>query len=356
MNQRFPSPLKESNILNMNKKIIFILIFFASLGLGLALSYLMLGKQVPVVSPHQGAAVEAVYATGTVEPTIMVPIAPRSAAHLMDISATEGQMVKHGDILARLEDSEQQAAIADLNARLVFAQSDFARKEQLLKTRSVSRDIVEQAKSEVDSLTAQIAKAQAQASYLTLIAPADGLIIKKDGEVGELIAAAQPVFYLSCCAPLRITAEVDEEDIPQVAVGQDVLIQSDAFPDKIYHGKISAITPKGDAVARSYRVRISFDDAAHPFMIGMTVETNIIIQKIDNALLVPAMALADKNKVQVVRNHMLQTIEVKTGIQNVDNVQIISGLTLADRVVVPFDKTIRNGQKIRGVSSVESIK
>ena len=340
----------------MNKKVTITLIFLACLGLGFAIPFFVLTKDVTVASPHQGQAIEAVYATGTVEPTIMVPIAPRSAAHLMELSATEGQTVKRGDVLARLEDSEQQAAIADLNARLVFAQSDFNRKQQLLKTRSVSRDILEQAKSEVDSLNAQIQKAKAQAAYLTLIAPADGLIIKKDGEVGELIAAAQPIFYMSCCAPMRITAEVDEEDIPQVVMGQEVLIQSDAFPDKVYHGKISAITPKGDSVARSYRVRISFDDAQNPFMIGMTVETNIIIQKIDNDLLIHVTALENKNKVQVIRGNVLKTLTVTTGIQNVDDVQITNGLTVSDSVVVPYNENLKDGQKVRVTPHTESVK
>lgn len=340
----------------MNKKIVISAIFLVCLGLGFAIPFFVLTKEVVVTSPHQGQAVEAVYATGTVEPTVMVPIAPRTAAHLMELSATEGQAVKRGDVLARLEDSEQQAAIADLDARLVFSRSDYTRKEQLLKTRSVSRDVLEQAKADVGSLTAQLEKARAQASYLTLIAPADGLIIKKDGEVGELIAAGQPIFYMSCCASMRITAEVDEEDIPQVAAGQEVLIQSDAFPDKVYHGKVSAITPKGDSVARSYRVRIAFDDANNPFMIGMTVETNILIQRIGNALLVPATALADKNKVQVVRDGVLQTVVVTTGIQNVDDVQISNGLSLSDSVVVPFDKNLQDGQKVRVKPYKESVK
>jgi RND family efflux transporter MFP subunit len=340
----------------MNKKIAIFVIFLVCVGLGFAVPFFVLTKDVAVATPHQGQAIEAVYATGTVEPTIMVPIAPRTAAHLIELRAIEGQTVQRGDVLAKLEDTEQQAAIADLNARLVFSKSDLSRKEQLFKTRSISRDILEQAKADADSLIAQIEKAKAQASYLTLIAPADGLIIKKDGEIGELIAAAQPVFYMSCCAPMRVTAEVDEEDIPQVSVGQEVLIQSDAFPDKVYHGKISAITPKGDSVARSYRVRITFDDANNPLMIGMTVETNIIIQKIDNALLIPATALANKNKVQLVRDGALQTVTVTTGIQNVDNVQITNGLASSDTIVVPFDKNLKDGQKVRVKPYIESVK
>lgn len=339
----------------MNKKTLIFLFISGCLGLTLVISLWVFPPPVRVLSPHEGQAIEAVYATGTVEPTIMVPIAPRTAAHLIELSAIEGQVVKRGDVLARLEDSEQQAAISDLTARLVFAGSDFARKEQLLKTRSVSRDVLEQAKSEVDSLSAQLEKAKAQASYFRLISPADGMIIKRDGEIGELISSGQPVFYMSCCAPLRITAEVDEEDIPQAAIGQEVLIQSDAFPDKVYHGKIAGITPKGDPVARSYRVRISFDDPNHPFMIGMTVETNIIIQKIEKALLIPAISIAKKNKVQVVRDGVLKDLTIVPGIQNGEDIQIISGLVKTDQIVVPFDQNLKDGQKVRITPYTESI-
>lgn len=342
-------------MLNMNKKTLIFLFISGCLGLTLVISLWVFPPPVRVLSPHEGQAIEAVYATGTVEPTIMVPIAPRTAAHLIELSAIEGQVVKRGDVLARLEDSEQQAAISDLTARLVFAGSDFARKEQLLKTRSVSRDVLEQAKSEVDSLSAQLEKAKAQASYFRLISPADGMIIKRDGEIGELISSGQPVFYMSCCAPLRITAEVDEEDIPQAAIGQEVLIQSDAFPDKVYHGKIAGITPKGDPVARSYRVRISFDDPNHPFMIGMTVETNIIIQKIEKALLIPAISIAKKNKVQVVRDGVLKDLTIVPGIQNGEDIQIISGLAKTDQIVVPFDQNLKDGQKVRITPYTESI-
>ncbi len=342
-------------MLNMNKKTLIFLFISGCLGLTLVISLWVFPPPVRVLSPHEGQAIEAVYATGTVEPTIMVPIAPRTAAHLIQLSAIEGQVVKRGDVLARLEDSEQQAAISDLTARLVFAGSDFARKEQLLKTRSVSRDVLEQAKSEVDSLSAQLEKAKAQASYFRLISPADGMIIKRDGEIGELISSGQPVFYMSCCAPLRITAEVDEEDIPQAAIGQEVLIQSDAFPDKVYHGKIAGITPKGDPVARSYRVRISFDDPNHPFMIGMTVETNIIIQKIEKALLIPAISIAKKNKVQVVRDGVLKDLTIVPGIQNGEDIQIISGLVKTDQIVVPFDQNLKDGQKVRITAYTESI-
>ena len=331
----------------MKQKIILFAVFLGAVVAGLAVPAFFLTKTVSITKPRIGSAVEAIYATGTVEPTIMVPLAPRSAAHITELIAEEGQSVKKGDILARLEDNEQQADIANLTAQLAFAESDFQRKETLYKTKSTSQNIVDAAKAQRDSLAAQLDKVKAQAGYFSLVAPADGLIIRKDGEVGELIPAGQPVFYMSCCAPLRITAEVDEEDIPLVKDDQEVLIQSDAFPDQVFHGKVASITPKGDPVARSYRVRITYDTAVTPLMIGMTAETNILVKKTDQAMLLPASAVGSGNRIQIASNGAIKTVPVQTGIKNVDQIEIASGLQSTDDVIVPFHPDMKDGQKIR---------
>lgn len=91
---------------------------------------------------------------------------------------------------------------------------------------------------------------------------------------------------------LRVSAEVDEEDIVLVRVGQKVLIRSDAFPNQIFYGRVKSITPKGDPIARSYRVRINFSEN-NPLLIGMTAETNIIVHEKKNALLLPVSSISE---------------------------------------------------------------
>lgn len=340
----------------MNKKIIFSAIFLLCFAAGALAPRFLMGQKVDTVLPHTGEAIEVIYATGTVEPTIMVPIAPKNAGHLTELAASEGQTVKKGEILAQLENTEQQAVITDLTVQLKFAEDDFNRKRQLYNAKSISRDIFEKAQSSLESLKAQLEKAEAQAAYTTLIAPADGLIIKRDGQIGELIGSGQPIFYISCCAPLRITAEVDEEDIPQVKKGQKVLIQTDAYPNTVFHGEITSITPKGDPVSRSYRVRLSFDDNEGRLMIGMTTETNIITKKSENALLIPISALSNDNRVIQVVNNIAKYQKVETGIQGTDTIEIVSGLSKESTVISKYDTNIKDGQKVRGIPKIESAK
>ena len=124
-------------------------------------------------------------------------------------------------------------------------------------------------------------RAQAQRDYNQLVAPADGIVLRRDGEPGQFVAAGQTVLTLACCAPLRVSAEVDEEDIPRVVVGQKVMLRTDALPGRLFDGEVAEITPKGDPVSRSYRVRIRLADApavdAGPLRTGMTMDANLIV-------------------------------------------------------------------------------
>lgn len=306
---------------------------------------LLLPASVKVVQPSRGPAVAAVYATGSVEPTVMVPIAARSPGRLLELLADEGQVVRKGDVLARLDDADLVNTIAELQAKAAFAQSEFERKAKLYEQRLVSRQGFDQAKTELDAANAAVSRATAQADYMKLIAPEDGTIIKRDGEIGQMIAANQTVFSLSCCAPLRISAEVDEEDIVKVQPGQKVLIRADAFPDEVFNGIVKSITPKGDAVARSYRVRIELEGTT-PLLIGMTAETNIILSEKADALLVPSSVLKG-NKVQVVRDDIIAEQEVVIGARGKGQTEIVSGLSATDVVVESFNPALNVGQKIR---------
>ena len=118
----------------------------------------------------------------------------------------------------------------------------------------------------------------------TITAPMDGVVLRRDGEVGEIAEAGQILFRVGVPKPLQVVAEVNEEDIPRVAVGQTVLLRTDAFPDRRLEGKVREITPMGDAVAKTYRIRIALPDDT-PLQLGMSVEANVVTREKADALL-----------------------------------------------------------------------
>ncbi len=300
---------------------------------------------VETAQPTRGPAVRAVYATGTVEPTVMVPLAPRNAGRLMELKADEGAQVREGQELARLEDADLQRSVDELQARAQFAKTQLERAQTLLDRglgTALERD---RSRSEWQAADAAVARARALRSFMTLTAPADGQILRRDGEVGQLIPANQPIFYFARRQALRIEAEVDEEDITLVQLGQRVLIRAPALPDRVIDGRLASITPKGDPVSRSFRVRIEPVTEA-PLRIGMTAEVNIIVAERSDALLAPASAVADGH-VWIVRDGQLHRQPVQTGVNGENRIEILSGLTDADRIVIRPPAGLREGRRAR---------
>jgi RND family efflux transporter MFP subunit len=155
----------------------------------------------------------------------------------------------------------------------------------------------------------------------------------------------QAVFYVTCCKPLRVTAEVDEEDIPRVHIGQASVLRADALPGQLIKGSVAEVTPKGDPVARSYRVRIALDDAAN-LKVGMTVDANLIVAERQNALLIPTTAV-QKGKVWIVKDGKLAQIEVKTGVIGALRTEILDGIAPDAQVVTAPAPDLREGRAAR---------
>ena len=303
-------------------------------------------KTVTVVKAVRSSAVQAVYATGTVEASITVRIAPQVAGRLAELKADEGQAVKAGDVLARLDDSDVRASVSELEARSTYAAQEFDRVGTLLKQGWAAKEKFDQTRSEMEAAKHAARRANELMTFMQLRTPVDGTVIRRDGEVGDFIPVNQVVFYLAKAgAPLRITADVDEEDIPLVKVGQRVLIRSDAFPSRVFSGEVNEITPKGDPIARSYRVRIHLP-ADTALLIGMTAETNIVTAEKPDALMIPASAVMGSSA-WVVRDGKLENVPVQTGIKGRERVEAVAGLAEGDMVVTEPSNRLEAGQTVR---------
>lgn len=333
-----------------NIRIIFIVAGGAIVAL--AAWWLLSARAVDVVLPVHGPAVDAVYATGSVEPEVMFPVAPRVAGRLTALLVDEGDEVSSGQPLAQLEDADVKANLAQLQAREANARNVLARVEKLLPENGASQKDYDSARADVRAATEARKAAQAQLDYMRLVAPVSSTVVSRDGEVGQLIPVGQTVFWLAGEGALRITTQVDEEDIPRVALGQDVLLRADAFPGQVFKGTVASITPKGDDVARSFRVRIHLAEGT-PLRIGMTVEANIILARRDDALLVPSASLND-NSVWTVANGRLQRQPVTVGVVGVSLTEVLAGLDARSQVVAKPKDWFKAGKSVRISRAVSS--
>jgi HlyD family secretion protein len=275
--------------------------------------------------------IRAVYATGTVEPVQWAKLAPHKTSRLLEYVFDEGQAVAKGSVVAQMENHVEKEKLAEAQARLEFSNKELERYSALVKQNAVSRKQLEDAQRAQKESQAQVQAILQELKDLTLISPLDGIVLRRDVEHGETVQAGEVIFWVGQPKPLRISAEVDEEDIAQVAVGQKALIKSDAYPDQVFEGKVSEITPKGDSVNKVFRVRVALPDDA-PLLTGMTTEVNIIVKTVENALVVPKDSESG-GKVWRITGGKPKENPVKTGIKGDTDIEIINGLQEGDIVL-----------------------
>jgi RND family efflux transporter MFP subunit len=268
---------------------------------------------VDLVPVERGPAVRAVYATGNVEPVRWAKITPLVQGRIEEIYVHENAEVAPGELLARLDETEIRATVTELEARRDYLVHEVDRTRALLTKGHGTEKAYELASSEYQQVLAAIAAANARRDHYILRSPIAGMVLRRDGEVGEVVNSQSVMYWIGRPKPLRIEAEVDEEDIARVAVGQTTLIKADAFPDQPLAGTVAEITPKGDPVNKSYRVRIALPDDT-PLMIGMTTELNIVIERRDDAHLVPDTAVQD-GRLWTVVDGRARPVPVRVGIR-----------------------------------------
>lgn len=302
---------------------------------------------VEVARVHRGTAAEIVYATGVVEPRYWSKVSTLQRERIVWICDCEGQRVKKGDILARLDDREEVATLAEMEARRARLEGDVARAQSLLEKKVTTQTAYEQVLTQLHEYEARIDAQKQRIDVLKLRAPMDGVVLKKDGQVGEIAVATgdDALFWVGEPKPLRIVADVNEDDIPRVKVGQKVLLRSDAFKDKILEATVSEITPKGDPINKTFRVYLGLPDDT-PLSIGMSVEANIVVEEHKDVLLVPGEAVIDDHVFRVDERKLIR-VPVTLGIHGTRMVEVRSGLKEGDLVASPAASTMKTGERVR---------
>jgi len=299
---------------------------------------------VDTAAARRGDAAEIVYATGVVEPRTWAKVTPLIRERITWLCNCEGETVDQGAELARLDDREAQAALAELKARLQLAHDELERQSVLAGRNVASQQALDRARSEVAQYEALVAGQTARIGSHVLRAPSAGVVLRQDGEVGEIAEPGTILFWVGRPTPLLVIADVNEEDVPRVEVGQRVLLRSDAFPARELEAVVDSVTPKGNPVTKTFRVRLRLPDDT-PLRIGMSVDVNIVVRVSESTLLVPGLAV-EGAAVFVVEHGTARRRSVEVGIRGTRATEVLSGLGEGERVITPFPADLADGARV----------
>lgn len=257
------------------------------------------------------AITKYVSATGIINPVITVEVGSQISGNIKELFADFNSEVKAGQIVAQLDPAVYQAVVAQQEGEVANARAslDLAKLTAKRKQALVERDASPQA--DLDSALAELAQAEAQLKIrtanlqkakvdldrCTIYSPIDGIVITRDVDVGQTVAASMsaPVLFTIAndLTKMQINAAVAEMDVGTVKDGQDVDFTVDAFPFDTFKGKVTQVRNAATTVSNvvTYDVIITVDNNELKLKPGMTADVKIVVAQNTDALRVPNAAL-----------------------------------------------------------------
>jgi HlyD family secretion protein len=322
----------------------------------------------------RGKIVEHITASGTLSAVVSVDVGSQVSGKISGLYVDFNSPVKKGQLVAEIDPTIYQAALRQAEGDLASAQADVTLKRQNLERKRILVPLKAASQLDLDQATAELAQseaavtikqaalesAQANLGYCKITAPVDGIVITRDVDLGQTLAAAMstPVLFTIAqeIAKMNIKADVSEADIGQVKDGQPVDFTVDAFPDDVFHGTVTQVrkSPTTTQNVVTYQVLISVDNPEQKLFPGMTADVSILVAERDNALKISnttlrytppdnavyegtAPATLQRNERLIYSTSAdgtkLKPIIVKAGITDGINTEILDGLSEGARVV-----------------------
>jgi len=339
------------------------------------------GREVDLTSavltyPSQANAVLS--ASGYVVAQVKAAVASKGTGRLVYLGFEEGDRVKKGEIIARLEDEDVRAALEKSQADVQLARADsedahqtLLRQQKLYASGLSSRAELDAAQARFSRVRAQIRSSDAAVraaevgvENTRIRAPFDGTILTKNADVGEVFApfassanSRGAVVTMADMSSLQVEADVSESNIVRVRAGQPCEITLDAYPEKRYAGKVHKIVPTADRAKATVLTKIAFSEIDGQVLPEMSAKVTFLSKESDMAaagappkLTVPSSSVVSRGGAQVVllaRDGIIQEVPVATGGVIGDRVEIKEGIRPGDQVVLTPDAGLTSGTRIQ---------
>ena len=292
----------------------------------------------------------AIYsATAALEADGEAEVVAKVGGEIVELLVEEGDIVKSGQILARLDGDRLRLETQQARANLAKLEQEHKRNTNLRERGLISADAFENIRYEMDSLRATYNMARLELSYTEIKAPIDGVVADRYVKLGNTITADEPVFHVSDMDPLLGYLHVPEREFRKLSPGQQVRISVDAMPDKSFSGVVARISPTVSPETGTFKVTVEVTDNDGQLKPGMFGRFNIIFDKREQAILVrrSAIIIGDlETVVYVIEDGVAHRRPITTGYTSDENIEIVEGLTGDEVIVVVGQSGLKDGTKI----------
>jgi len=329
-------------------------------------------------------------ASGYVVAQRKAAVASKVTGRLVAISVEEGDTVKKGDVIARLENEDTAAArkqaaasleasraeLERAKAELEDAKTNLTRQKELLAKDYISKvdydsadarykkahASVSSAEATIRASSAALQGAEVALAYTFIRAPFDAVVLTKDADIGDIVTpigaaadAKAAVVTIADMDSLLVEADVSESNLKQVKVGEPCEIQLDAFPDLRFRGKVHMIVPTADRTKASVMVKVKFLDKDKRILPEMSAKVAFLQRPLTAEELQPRLAVnasavvarADTRYVFLIKNHVAVKTPITVGEHFGDMIEVLEGIEKGDRVILKPVEKIRDKARVK---------
>ena len=252
---------------------------------------------VPVEAvPVSRRSISASYSgTATLEPESEAQVAAKVSGVLLKLLVEEGDQVKAGQVLAKLDDENPRLNVAKAQATLRKLENDYRRSSEMFERKLLSVEQNDKIRYDLETQRATYDLARLELSYTDIVAPISGVISRRLVKVGNFIQVNQALFQIDNFDPLLAVLNVPERELNTLRAGQLVNMRVDSIPDHVFEGRIQRISPVVDSTTGTFRVTCEFRDASGRLKSGMFGRLEIVYAKHDDVLTIPRAALIEED-------------------------------------------------------------
>jgi membrane fusion protein (multidrug efflux system) len=305
---------------------------------------------VEVVPLERGTIESALRFSSTLEAERDVQVLAEAQRRVVELRVEEGDSVRAGALLVRLQDDEQRSALDKAEIELREATREFNRQKSLYEQNLVSEQVYNDAASVFDQAEIAVDDARRNLAYTEVRAPFGGVVTERLVNVGDHVTLNQPLFRVIDFDSIVARIYVPQKELPTLEPGLAARITADAVGGASLVGAVDRIAPVVDPGTGTVKVTVAIprQQGLRP---GLFVEVELVTAVHEDALLLPKRAVVyDNDQLFVFRlgdERRVQRVKIEPVLEDVDNIEPASGLSEGDQIVVAGQASLKDGALVR---------
>jgi RND family efflux transporter MFP subunit len=308
---------------------------------------------VEITTIKRGLISDFILLSANLETEKMADVYSRVQGLVDNISAEEGDVVKKGHVMMKLEADEY--VLAEEKARLNYLnqKSDFERLDAMYKESLLSKEEFEKAKYTLQGFEVDWKQAKLNLSYTRITTPISGVVGDRLIKPGDRIQPTDKLFTVINTSEMIAVVYAPEKELGNVMKNQPAYLTSDHLTGEQFEGWIKRVSPVIDPQSGTFKITIGVKNKKNTLRAGMFVNTHIVTATHDNAVLIPKTAIVYENEqmsVYVVKDSIANKITLKIGFQDHEKVESLEGIEEGDRIIVVGQAALKDKTKVRIVN------